>query len=122
MSSLTSNQISIFERLLEWFLFRFRWIFVIPLILPASLAYDTYNFVRNWIIFTLQSAPKYHDRKVASIQKAVKEWHDGDRKKKMCTARPGWLTMSFRFPKYKKDMIQIKTNQLVDILEVSDFQ
>jgi delta24-sterol reductase len=118
MSAYVKDKISIFERLLEWFLFRFRWIFVIPLILPASLAYDSYNFVRNWIIFKLQSAPKAHDRKVAKIQKSVKEWAAGDRKKKMCTARPGWLTMSFRFPKYKKDMVQIKTNDLIDILEI----
>jgi delta24-sterol reductase len=115
---LTNKISTIFEQFLEWFLFRFRWIFVIPLILPASLAYDTYNFLRNWLIFKLQSAPKAHDRKVAQIQKAVKEWSTSDRKKKMCTARPGWLQMSFRFPKYKKDMVQIKTNQLVDILEI----
>jgi delta24-sterol reductase len=87
MSAYVKDKISIFERLLEWFLFRFRWIFVIPLILPASLAYDSYNFVRNWIIFKLQSAPKAHDRKVAKIQKSVKEWAAGDRKKKMCTGQ-----------------------------------
>lgn len=35
----------------------------------------------------------------------------------MCTARPGWQTMSFRKPMYKKDMFQIECN-LIDILEV----
>lgn len=35
----------------------------------------------------------------------------------MCTARPGWQTMSFRRPLYKKSSYQINCN-LVDILEV----
>lgn len=38
-------------------------------------------------------------------------------KQKMCTARPGWQTMSFRKPMYKKDLFQIECN-LIDILEV----
>ncbi|KAE9551454.1 hypothetical protein FO519_005327 [Halicephalobus sp. NKZ332] len=118
MTVMSGEKVSGFERLLEWFLFRFRWIMVIPIILPMSLAYDAYYFVRNWIIFKLQSAPKYHDRKVAVIQKQIRDWHSGDRKKKMCTARAGWLMMSFRFPLYKKNMTQIRTDQLLDILEV----
>jgi hypothetical protein len=59
------------ERILEWVLFRFRWIFVILFVLPASLVYDQYFSIRNWIIFKLNSAPKAHDRKVAVIQKQV---------------------------------------------------
>ena len=35
----------------------------------------------------------------------------------MCTARPGWATISFRRPKYKSTMRQIDVN-LIDILEV----
>lgn len=35
----------------------------------------------------------------------------------MCTARPGWQTMSFRIPLYKKQLFNIDVN-LVDILEV----
>lgn len=35
----------------------------------------------------------------------------------MCTARPGWQTMSFRRPLYKKHFTQIDCN-LIDILEV----
>lgn len=35
----------------------------------------------------------------------------------MCTARPGWQTMSFRIPLYKKSFFNVKVN-LVDILEV----
>lgn len=60
------------ERILEWVLFRFRWIFVILFVLPLSLAYDQYFRVRNFIVFRLNSAPKAHDRKVAVIQKQAR--------------------------------------------------
>ncbi|CAD5210566.1 unnamed protein product [Bursaphelenchus okinawaensis] len=112
------EEITLSERFLEWFLFRFRWIFVLFFVLPASLAYDGYYLVRNYLIFKLNSAPKAHDRKVAVIQRQIREWNEGGRKKKLCTARSGFLTMSFRFPKYKKGMLGIKTDQLVDILEI----
>ncbi|CAJ0587020.1 unnamed protein product, partial [Mesorhabditis spiculigera] len=102
---------------LEWFLHRFRWVFVIPVLLPLSFCFDLYYAARNWFIFKIQSAPKAHDRKVALIQKQVRQWAAGDRKVKMCTARPGWLTMSFRFPAYKQNMTQIRTDRLIDILE-----
>lgn len=59
------------ERILEWILFRFRWIFVILFVIPMSLVYDQYFNVRNFIVFKLNSAPKAHDRKVAIIQKQV---------------------------------------------------
>ena len=35
----------------------------------------------------------------------------------MCTARPGWQTISFRQGKYKKVMTNIKVN-LMDVLEI----
>ncbi|KAI6179109.1 FAD-binding PCMH-type domain-containing protein [Aphelenchoides besseyi] len=106
------------ERILEWVLFRFRWIFVILFVLPASVIYDQYFALRNWLVFKLNSAPKAHDRKVAIIQKQIRDWNDNGRQQKLCTARAGFLTMSFRFPKYKKNMLGIKTDQLVDILEI----
>lgn len=37
--------------------------------------------------------------------------------KKMCTARPGYQTMSFRRPLYKSTMFQVECN-LIDILEI----
>ncbi|CAI4224200.1 unnamed protein product [Auanema sp. JU1783] len=109
-----------FDKFLEWFMFRFRWIFVILFLLPLSVVYDTYFAVRNWVVFKLQSAPNAHDRKVALIQKQVRSWNEGNKKTKMCTARAGWMTMSFRFPTYKKDMTLISTDKLVDILEVNE--
>lgn len=48
----------------------------------------------------------------------VREWATGDKKKKMCNARSGWSTMSFRYPLYKNTSTLISTNTLIDILEV----
>lgn len=47
----------------------------------------------------------------------VTRWNKTSKTKKMCTARPGWQTMSFRKPLYKSNMYQIDCN-LIDILEV----
>lgn len=35
----------------------------------------------------------------------------------MCTSRPGWQTISFRIPAYKKTSYKIDVN-LVDILDI----
>ena len=35
----------------------------------------------------------------------------------MCTARPGWQTISFRRGKYKQTLFNVKVN-LMDVLEV----
>lgn len=47
----------------------------------------------------------------------MQEWNKSDKSKKMCTARPGYQTMSFRKPLYKSKMHQIECN-LIDILEI----
>ncbi|CAD6185161.1 unnamed protein product [Caenorhabditis auriculariae] len=120
MSAKEPSALNAFERQVEWIMFRFRWIFVILFLLPASLIFDSYHFVRNYFIYKLQSAPRAHGRKVARIKRQVREWNESGKKTKMCTARSGWSTMSFRFPLYKKNMTQINTDQLVDILEIDE--
>lgn len=47
----------------------------------------------------------------------VKTWNSGGRGTHMCTARPGWQTISFRQPKYKSTYTNISVN-LIDVLEV----
>lgn len=49
----------------------------------------------------------------------VQNWIRNGKKQLMCTARPGWLTVCFRFPKYKKTMQQIEVN-LIDVLEINE--
>ncbi|GAB6032196.1 Delta(24)-sterol reductase [Chamberlinius hualienensis] len=109
-----SSSWSLFEHLI----INYRWMFVLFFLLPLSVIYDIFFYMRNRIVFTLRSAPKLHDRRVRNVQQQVREWKDAGAKVPMCTARPGWQTMSLRVGKYKKSMHAIKIN-LVDILEVN---
>ncbi|XP_065165651.1 delta(24)-sterol reductase-like isoform X2 [Atheta coriaria] len=105
------------DGLVEHILVNYRWVFVCCFLLPASFFYNIWFYFRNWVVFTLSSAPDKHDERVRFIQKQVSDWNKAGRKKKLCTARPGWQTVSFRRPKYKDDMHQVEVN-LVDILEI----
>lgn len=102
---------------LEYMLIHYRWVIVIFFLLPASFFYDIYYYTRSWIIFKLNSAPQQHDRRVKEVQKQVREWNDGPKDVPMCTARPGWQTISFREGAYKKTFHKVAIN-MVDILEI----
>jgi len=47
----------------------------------------------------------------------VQEWTASGMTVPMCTARPGWQTMSLSKPKYKKKLFNVDIN-LIDILEI----
>ncbi|KAB7501494.1 Delta(24)-sterol reductase [Armadillidium nasatum] len=79
--------------LFEYILINHRWVIVVFFLLPLSFIYDIYYNTRSWLIFKL----------IRQIP--------------MCTARPGWQTISFRVPAYKSTFNKIKIN-LVDILEI----
>lgn len=102
---------------LEHILIHYRWVFVI-LLLPASLVYDVFLYLRTWVVFQLSSAPSKHAAKVQRVADQVKQWKAEGSRVPMCTARPSWQTMSFRHAKYKKTMFTVNVN-LVDILEVN---
>jgi len=100
-----------------YIIINYRWVLVCFFLLPISLVYDLVYLARSWFIFKLNSAPKKHDQRVKYVQKQVNKWREQGRQTPMCTARPGWQTMSFRQGKYKKTMFQVAVN-LIDILEI----
>uniref|UniRef100_A0A9L0RPH1 Delta(24)-sterol reductase n=1 Tax=Equus caballus TaxID=9796 RepID=A0A9L0RPH1_HORSE len=102
---------------LEFVIIHQRWVFVCLFLLPLSLIFDIYYYVRAWVVFKLNSAPRLHEQRVRNIQKQVREWKEQGSKTFMCTGRPGWLTVSLRVGKYKKTHKNIMIN-LMDILEV----
>lgn len=59
------------ETLMEIILIDHRWIIVCFFLLPMSFLYNLYFYVRNAIIFHLNSAPSAHDDKVRTIQRRV---------------------------------------------------
>jgi delta24-sterol reductase len=105
------------DQWIEYAVINYRWIFVCLFLLPASVCYEIYFALRTWLVFKLKSAPSKHQQKVRHVQQQVRDWNNEGRKTQMCTARPGYLTMCFRQPKYKKTMKTIEVN-LVDILEI----
>uniref|UniRef100_A0A3P8UZR1 Delta(24)-sterol reductase n=1 Tax=Cynoglossus semilaevis TaxID=244447 RepID=A0A3P8UZR1_CYNSE len=103
---------------LDYVIVHQRWIFVCLFLLPLSVVFDVYYYVRAWLIFKMCSAPKLHDERVRDVQRQVREWRKENGKKSyMCTGRPGWLTVSLRVGKYKKTHKNIMIN-MMDILEV----
>lgn len=102
---------------LEYVIIHYRWVFVCLFLLPISVVYDIFMFIRNWFVFKFNSAPKLHDSRVRHVQEQVKQWHADKCQTPMCTARPGWSNVSFRRGLYKKKMRNIDVN-LIDIINV----
>lgn len=57
---------------LDYVIIHQRWIFVCLFLLPLSVIFDVYYYVRAWIIFKMCSAPKQHDQRVRDIQRQVR--------------------------------------------------
>lgn len=59
------------ETFMEVLLVDYRWIFVCFFFLPMSFLYNLWFYVRNVIIYHLNSAPRAHDEKVRKVQRQV---------------------------------------------------
>ena len=53
----------------EYIIINYRWIFVCLFLMPLSLIYDVFYFLRNWLVFKMNSAPHRHDEKVKEVQR-----------------------------------------------------
>ncbi|OXU25603.1 hypothetical protein TSAR_013696 [Trichomalopsis sarcophagae] len=106
------------DRGFEHVLIHYRWLFVVFFLLPISVVYEVFIFARNWLVFKLNTAPLQHDKRVRDVQRQVREWKATASDKQMCTARPGWQTMSFRVGRYKSTMFNVKVD-MYDILEIN---
>ncbi|MCF7971735.1 MAG: FAD-binding protein [Methylococcaceae bacterium] len=102
------------------FLIKYRGLFVVLFVLPASLAFKAYMGTRNRLVFWLNSAPEKHDDKVKKVQQQVLAWQQKTGGKiPMCTARPGWQAMSHKQGNYKKTHYQVDVS-LMDILQIDE--
>lgn len=106
------------DKLVEHLLLHYRWFFVVFFLLPISVLYEIYNFISKWLIRKLNKASRNHARRVRDVQRQVKEWKAKSDDRQMCTARPGWQTMSFRQGLYKSSMYNVRVN-MYDILEIN---
>jgi len=101
----------------EYILINYRWVFVILFLMPISVCYDMIWYLRSYVVFKMNSAPHKHDEKVKNVQRQVQEWITSGKENRMCTARPGWQTVSLRQGKYKRTSRTIEIN-LIDVLNV----
>ena len=98
------------------FIAKQRWLFAIFL-LPISFLYDIYWYLRSkWILFMGSAAGK-HQEKVDFVQKQVLDWQTFGNGRKMCTARPTWMSITQQKITYKDNAYQVKVN-MMDILSV----
>lgn len=107
----------------ETLLIEYRWVLVCLFLLPLSFLFNVSTVLRENLIFLLKSDPKQHNRKVSRAQRQVKKFNEalekysGQNRPVLCTSRPGWQTMSFRFPKYKSgNSYQLNLSEFVDII------
>jgi delta24-sterol reductase len=101
--------------LLEYFVINYRWVLIILFMLPMTVCYDLYFYIRNKVVFLISMFDtRSHDAKVRAISQEIKDWVvEGEKTgnwTKLCTARPGWQAMSLRQGKYKKTYKNINVN------------
>ena len=73
---------------------RHRSLVVVVFALPLSLLWDMLLWLRQLIVFWMQSAPYQHPERVRRVAAQVKARPKGMR---MCTGRPGWQSMSLSY-------------------------
>lgn len=56
---------------LEYVIVNYRWVFVCLFLLPVSVVYDIFMYVRHWLVFRFNSAPKQHEARVKRVQEQV---------------------------------------------------
>lgn len=101
------------------FIIQHRGIFVALIILPASFFLRLFHYIHSWYAYLFVNLSSRHDERVKIISQQVME--AASQKKKMCTSRPGWHSMSLREGLYKKDSKVAKIEiPLRDVLELDE--
>lgn len=76
----------------------YRFIFVIPFLLPASFLFSFYWQTRDWVNRSLGSYFRTHTRNVKQIQDQIIQWKKSGSENLLCTARPTFLSVSYIIP------------------------
>ena len=97
------------------FLIRYRWLFVVPVLLPLSTLFDLVWAIRGIYVRHLRRAPDRHDRRVSDIQAQIRRWQESSAPGRLCTSRKNWMSVSARTVGYKQPETAIRID-LHDIL------
>lgn len=93
----------------------YRGILLTIFVLPISVAVNTLWYIRMQLALYFAD-PAKHQGKVEAVADAVKKSIASG--KKICTARPGWQSMSLKMGDHKKGFHLVPTHLLVDILGI----
>jgi delta24-sterol reductase len=93
----------------------YRWVIIVPVVLPMSLIFNCCLHVRNRYVEWTRSAPHKHDERVAKLQKEIR---GRDKSQPMCTARPNWQTTSIFHAKYKSTFFKADLSGFRDVLKI----
>lgn len=100
------------------FLLRHRWLYVVPLVLPASKVFAAYCTIRERYRRRLRGAPHLHHQRVAAIQAEIRTWRDSGARGLLCTSRPVWQSMAMSSHESYKNHNHPVRVELYDILDV----
>ena len=93
--------------------------YVTPLLLPVSFLWDFFSY---WILvvrFTFSKGFYTHQKKVKQVQEQVQKWKKEGRGRKMCTARPSWMSISQQKLGYKERMFRVRVDNMQDMLNLN---
>jgi len=91
---------------------------VCPFLLPISFLWDILTYWRLLVRFWFCKNNENHQKNVEKVQEQVKAWASEDRGRKMCTARPSWMSISQQQLGYKDRMFRVKLDFLQDIVHL----
>ncbi|VDM78541.1 unnamed protein product [Strongylus vulgaris] len=87
--------------------------------MPLSTIYDMILSTRNKLIYSLGTAPRAHARKVAAIQRQMREWAASGHGTKVLPVHSGWFDIFRQTP--NKGITPISVGVLQDILEMREW-
>lgn len=102
------------------FLMKFRWIVIIPVVLPLSFMWARIHLLRGWIQARIrgEATERKHDAKVAAVKKRIRQ-RDPGADGLICTARPTFWSVSTRSSTYKRrNRFQVDLSNLADIIYI----
>ena len=89
------------------FIINIRWLFAL-FFLPISFIYNVYWYLRSkWILF-MGSAPRKHQERLEHVQRQVLDWQKFGNGRKMCTARPTWMSITQQSITYKDKAYRVQ--------------
>jgi len=96
---------------------------VCPFLIPISLLWDYFILwrlkIRFWLHGGQGECSESHINKVERVKAQVKLWKVDGEGRKMCSARPSWMSISQQKLGYKDKMYRVQVADLQDILDVN---